>query len=59
VCGGSDHSPERRRTAKKIKNTPMTKQSSPIASQLGLPVMKLPLIRPGSLTNPDTADEHG
>lgn len=57
--GGSDHSPERRRTAKKIKNTPMTKQSSPIASQVGLPVMKAAFDQTGPLTNPDTADEHG
>jgi hypothetical protein len=58
VGGGSDHSPERRRTAKKIKNTPMTKQSSPIASQVGLPV-EAAFDQTGSLTNPDTADEHG
>ena len=37
---------ERRRRDRKIKNSPTTRQSSPMASHVGLPVMKLPLMKP-------------
>jgi hypothetical protein len=50
---------ERRRKAKKIKNKPATRHSSPMASQVALPVIKLPLIKPAPLTNPDATDKYG
>jgi hypothetical protein len=48
---------ERRRRAKKIKNKPATRHSSPMASQVALPVIKL-LDQSGALTNPDAADKY-